>query len=87
MRTEKLENKIREFVIRYMNPEKFGGGRVFLVHGNEAREYPDPGSARSAALSLPGISIIIQVPNRMKQVNTSQYSSDSIRKRTLHDLI
>ncbi|WP_229709684.1 hypothetical protein [Vulcanisaeta souniana] len=63
MRTEKLENKIREFVIRYMNPEKFGG-RVFLVHGNEAREYPDPGSARSAALSLPGISIIIQVPNR-----------------------
>ena len=59
----KLEDRIREYVIRYMDPNKFGG-RVFVIHGSDVMEFTDLGRARNAALSTSGVSIIIAVPKR-----------------------
>ncbi|WP_054853877.1 hypothetical protein [Vulcanisaeta distributa] len=60
---EKLEDKIRAYIIRYMDPSRFGG-RVILIHGNDTREFPDISKARAVAFSMPGISIIIAVPRK-----------------------
>ncbi|ADY02164.1 MAG: hypothetical protein ACP5GZ_08265 [Vulcanisaeta sp.] len=60
---DKLESRIRMYITRYMNSDKFGG-KVFVIHGNDTREFMDLSEARNAALSLPGVSIIIAVPKK-----------------------
>ncbi|GAB6947200.1 hypothetical protein JCM16161A_13300 [Vulcanisaeta sp. JCM 16161] len=60
---ERLEDLIKGYVVRYMDPNRFGG-KVFVIHGKDALEFTDLNKARSTALSMPGISIIIAVPKR-----------------------
>ena len=60
---ERLEDRIREYVIRYMDPNRFGG-KVIVIHGKDVMEFTELSKARSTALSMPGISIIITVPKK-----------------------
>ncbi|MCG2887625.1 MAG: hypothetical protein L7G98_06675 [Vulcanisaeta sp.] len=63
MKVKGLEELIREAISKYMDVDRHGG-RVFVIRGNEVKEFNDIVSARRDALSAPGIAIIIQVPSR-----------------------
>jgi predicted NUDIX family NTP pyrophosphohydrolase len=58
-----LEELIRRAAIKYMDVKKHGG-KVFVIWNNEVKEFTDIASARKNALSMPGITIIIQVPTK-----------------------
>ena len=60
---EKLEDRIRKYIAKYMDPDRFGG-KVIVIHGKDILEFTELSKARSMALSMPGISIIIAVPRK-----------------------
>ncbi|ADN50486.1 hypothetical protein [Vulcanisaeta distributa] len=60
---DRLEDRVKEYVIRYMDPDKFGG-KIFVIHDKDIMEFTDLSKARSAAFSMPGISIVIAVPKK-----------------------
>ncbi len=60
---ERLEDRIRKYVIRFMDPNKFGG-KVIVIHDNDVMEFTDLSKARHTAMSMPGLSIIISVPRK-----------------------
>ncbi|WP_054841699.1 hypothetical protein [Vulcanisaeta distributa] len=60
----RLEDAIKEYVNRYMDPPNRFGGKVFVIHGSNVIDFTDLSKARNAALSMPGISIVIAVPKR-----------------------
>ncbi|MGC8544102.1 MAG: hypothetical protein ACP5NQ_09175 [Vulcanisaeta sp.] len=63
MKNKKLEDRIKSLIAKYMDVDRYGG-KILLIRENDVKEFPDLNSARRAALSMPGISIIIQVPSK-----------------------
>ncbi len=60
----RLEDRVKEYIIRYMDPPDKFGGKVFVIHDKDVMEFADLSKARSAAFSMPGVTIVIAVPKK-----------------------